>query len=110
MDFMSFWSQKPDSIRDDGDARGVASPDEVYGMLNHFGHRVFVVGVLVSTPEDGINDVPSPGHLQRLETEGFFVGWLDAVGLGRVIVVLTVVSRPRMMTDGLLLLNLQRRS
>jgi len=56
-------------------------------MLDHFGRRVPVVGMLVSTPEYGINDVPSPGHLKRLGTENFFVGRLDAMALGRIIVV-----------------------
>lgn len=56
-------------------------------MLDHFGRRVLMAGVLVSTPEGGINDVPSPGHLQRLETEDLLVGWLEAVALGRAIVV-----------------------
>lgn len=32
-------------------------------MLDHFGRRILVVGVLVSTPENGVDDVPAPGHL-----------------------------------------------
>jgi len=46
-----------------------------------------MVGVLVATSENGVDDEPAPGHLERLESKDFLIGRLDAMALGRIIVV-----------------------
>lgn len=72
---------------DDRDVLVVVGPDESNGMLDHFGRRVPVVGVLISAPEYGINNESAPGHLERLESKDFLVSRLDSVALGGVIIV-----------------------
>ncbi len=72
---------------DDRDGLTVTGANHAHHMLDHLRGGVAVVRVLVAATEHGVDDVALPGHLERLEALDLLVGGLDAMSLGRLVVV-----------------------
>jgi hypothetical protein len=79
-------------------------------VLDHFPGGVLVVGMLVTTPENAVDDEPAPGHLEGCEALNLLLDRLAPLTFGSVVIVHDHGVEAENDDQGVVILSRQRKS